>query len=175
MASLLTTQTRVHNAIKLVTEPYLYYVIARSSAWPDELNPPAPLVSDIAISEPIYFRRIQIKHLVYVNDPYSGDPIDVEVGGINYTYCLEAAAYTKLAYRVYLSETIDYSSISPSNVTFRNVSIVLNPKDAYGNLLTGLEYLPASVAYYTLLYENNRTYVTRTPEQTETIQTVIQF
>jgi len=176
MPSITTTKARIHNAIKLCSEPYLYYALSQTSAWPDENNPPTPSVSVSTLTELIYIRRIQVKHLVVVDDPYDGYAIDVEVNGINYNYVLEASAYDRIAYSVYLAETIDYSSIAPTNTTFRTISVLLNPEDAYGTILTGLEYLAASVADVgQIIYTNNRTYLTRAPEQTEMIQTIIRF
>lgn len=174
--AIFTTKNRVYTAVNFKASDSLYLAIGRTTPWPDEYNPPTPLVSQTEVDELVYIKKIQVRHMVRLDSPYDAYGVDVEVGDYSYNYLTDAQAFNEDAYRLYLSETIFYDDIAPTNTTFRQIGILLNPTDAYGSVLTGAEYLAASVNDQgELLYINNVQAVTRTPEQSEKFEFILVF
>lgn len=172
MSSILTYKQRVFNALSVKSENNLYIGIGRTTAWADENNPDSPSTLATEIEELIYIKKVGVKQLVIRND---SSP-DVQVAGYGYSYVLDANAYTELAYRLYLSISIDYDDIAPTTTTFRQIGLLLDPTDSEGKLLTDIEYLVASVnSQGKLLYLNNRVVVSRDTSQSEKIEIVITY
>jgi hypothetical protein len=171
-----TNNLRVLNALNTKNESNLYICLCQSTVWNDEANPPNPLVTDKIIDDIIYAKKISIKHLVVQDDPYDAYGIDVQVKGVNWNYVLDAEAFVKFAHYLYLSVTVDFNDISPSNVTFRQIAIIRNPKDVDGNLLTDVEYLGTSIIDQgELLYIDNFVAISRSPDQTDEVSIVLNF
>jgi hypothetical protein len=176
MPAIFSNKQRVLNALSLKQCDNVYLAIGKTSPWADELNPDTPLVTQLSIEELIYIKKINVKHLVIDDDLYDAYGPDVEIGGYGYTYVADVNAYTSLAMSVYFSQTIYYSDIAPTNTTFRQVGILLNPAGAGGVLLTDVEYLAASVIDQgELLFIDNRTYITRDPSQSEKFEIILNF
>ena len=109
-----------------------------------------------------------------IYDPYSVP--DVTVDGIDYTYIPDANVYTENTKKIYLSATINFGDIAPIDTTFRIVGLCINPEDVYGNILTGTEYLAASVdSIGELLWLDNIEAVTRDASQQEKFEIIINF
>jgi hypothetical protein len=176
MPALFTNNQRILNALSLKQENNLYLAIGRTTPWDDEDNPDTPLVTQTEIEELIYIKKINVKHLIIDDDPYDAYGPDVEVGGYGYTFVDDANAFIQTAMGVYFSNTIYFGDIAPTDITYRQVGILLNPKDALGALLTDGEYLAASVADQgELLYVDNRTYITRDASQSEKFEVILNF
>lgn len=176
MASIRTTKQRVLNAINLKNQENLYFAIGKSTAWNDEENPDTPLVSQTEIEELIYIKKISVKQLVKLDDPYDVYGTNVTVNGVNYNFVLEGEAYNQNSRMVYLAANINYDDIAPTNTSFRSIGILLNPLDSENEELTGSEYLAATVYNQgQLLYINNFTVITRDPSQSEKIEIVLIF
>lgn len=176
MAAITTTYLRVLNALNFKNEENLYLAIGRTSAWDSETEPPTPEVSQTEIEELIYIKKISIKKLVILDDPYDLYNIDVEVDGINYNYVLDIEAFDKSANKVYLSTTITYEDSAPTTTNFRQIGILRNPKDSNGDLLTDVEYLASSISDQgQLIYVDNRTVITRDPAQSERFDIILVF
>jgi len=174
MPAIFTTNQRILNALSLKNQSYLYLAIGRTTPWDDENNPPSPLVSQDEVEELIYIKKISIKHLVRVATVY--ETPDVEVNGIEYKYIDDEDAYTEGSYILFLTESIYYDDIAPTSTTYRQDGILLNPKDIYGDALTGVEYLAASVGDQgELLYVDNHTYISRDPAQSEKLEFILTF
>lgn len=174
MASITTINLRILNAINLKNQENLYFAIGRTTAWDDEENPDTPSTDTKEIDELIYIKKISIKQLVKLDDPYDVYTVSVTVDNVDYNYVAEANAYTEEAHRVYLSSTISYDSIAPTDTSFRQIGILLDPLDSNGDNLTGVEYLAASVANQgQLLYYMNRTLITRDPAEQDKIEIII--
>lgn len=172
MAAVLTVQQRVLNALNTKNESNLYLGIGRTTVWDDENNPDVPSTLSTEITELIYIKKISVKRLV-ISD--SSDP-DVTVSGNGYSYVDDADAYDQQAYRLYLSVQVDYDDIAPSDTDFRQIGVLLNPKDSGGSNLTDVEYLAASVSDQgELLYLDNRMVITRDPSQSEKFEIIISF
>jgi hypothetical protein len=147
-----------------------------TTPWDDEENPPTPLVTDTTVTELIYIKKIIVKHMIIDDDPYDAYGPDVEVGGYGYTFVDDVNAYIQSAIGVYFSNTIYYSDIAPTDTTFRQVGILLNPKDSGGTLLTDVEYLAVDVGDQgEVLYLDNRIYVTRDLSQCEKFEIILNF
>lgn len=180
MASTTTINQRILNALNLKGQSNLYFAIGKSTAWDDEENPDTPLTTQSEISELIYIKKISVKQLVkfagaypYVYDIYGAS---VTVNGVDYTYVLDGNAYTEQAYMVYLSANIDYTDIAPTDTSFRQIGILLDPLDSEGEQLTGSGYLASSVDDQgQLLYVWNFQTVTRDDSQSEKIEIVVVF
>jgi hypothetical protein len=176
MPALFTNKQRTLNALSLKQETNLYLAIGRTTPWADEENPDTPLATQTSVEELIYIKKINVKHMIIDDDPYDAYGPDVEVGGYGYTFVADADAYTAPSFMVYFSNTIYYSDIAPTDITFRQVGIILNPKDSDGDLLTDVEYLAADVADQgELLYIDNREYVTRDQSQSEKFEIILNF
>jgi len=176
MSALFTTKTRCLNALNFKNEENLYLAIGRTTPWDDENNPPTPSVSDIQVTELIYIKKITVKHLAILDTPYDAYGIDVSVGGYDYNYVADEDAYSLAIPKVYLSTSIFFSDIAPTNTSFRQIGILLNPQDVYGSNLTGIEYLAASVGDQgELLYLENREVITRDPSQSEKFEFILIF
>jgi len=176
MPALFTNAQRILNALSLKQEVNLYIAIGRTTPWTDEENPPTPLVTDLTIDELIYIKKITVKHLVIDDDPYDAYGPDVEVGGYGYSYVADADAFSDSAMSVYLSQSIYFDDIAPTDTTYRQLGILLNPKDADGELLTGVEYLGAAVIDQgEVLYIDNREAVTRDASQSEKVEIILNF
>jgi len=176
MPALFTNQQRILNALSLKQETNLYLAIGRTSPWTDENNPDTPLVTQTEVEELIYIKKINVKHMIIDDDAYDAYGPDVEVGGYGYYFVDDANAFIQSAMGVYFANTIYFSDIAPTNTTYRQVGILLNPKDAYGVALTDGEYLAANVADQgELLYVDNRTYVTRDASQSEKFEMILNF
>jgi hypothetical protein len=176
MPALFTNKQRVLNALSLKQESNLYLAIGRTTPWDNEISPPTPLVTDLVVTELIYIKKIVVKHMIIDDDPYDAYGPDVEVGGYGYMFIDDINAYSSLALGVYLSTTIYYDDIAPIDTTFRQVGVLLNPLDISGNLLTGVEYLAASViSQGEVLYLDNREYITRDPSQSEKFEIILNF
>lgn len=176
MPAIFTDAMRIANALALKQKDNLYLAIGRVSPWDDEENPDTPLSTQLEVEELIYIKKIVVKHMVIDDDPYDAYSPDVEVGGYGYYFVADADVYTREAFMVYFSNTIYYSDIAPTDTTFRQIGILLNPKDSGGNLLTNIEYLAAEVADQgQLLYIDNREYITRDPSQSEKFEIILNF
>ena len=176
MPALFTNKQRILNALSLKQETCLYLAIGRTTPWADENAPDTPLVTQAEVEELIYVKKINVKHLIIDDDPYDAYGPDVEVGGYGYYFVDDANAFIQSAMGVYFSNTIYFDDIAPTSTTYRQVGILLNPKDAYGALLTDGEYLAADVADQgELLYVSNHTYITRDPSQSESFSLILQF
>jgi len=176
MPATFCNKQRTLNALSLKQEVNLFLVIGRTSPWLDEENPPTPLVTDTEVTELIYIKKISVKHMIIDDDPYDAYGPHVEVGGYGYMFVDDVDAFIQSAMGVYFSNTIYYSDIAPTNTTFRQVGILLNPKDSVGNLLTNVEYLAASVDDQgEVLYLDSRIAVTRDESQSEKFEIILNF
>lgn len=169
MSAVFTNKQRVHNLIKLRDEENLYLAIGRTTPWTDEENPDTPLVTQDEVEELIYIKKIMVKHAVVLEDPYDAYSASVTINGINYDYVEDDdVVYDTPILKLYLNTQILFSDIAPTDTTFRQIGILLNPKDSSGELLTNAEYLAASVADQgELLYVSNHKAITRDPSQSE--------
>ena len=174
MPAIFTTKERILNALNFKDQSSLYVGIGRTTPWDDENNPPTPVVSQITIEELIYIKKLTIKHLVQEATVY--ETPDVQVGGVDYMYILDADAYTEGSSLLYVSATILYSDIAPTSTTFRQAGILLDPEDGSGVVLTSSEYLAAAVGDQgQLLYVDNFEYITRDPVQSEKFEFILTF
>ena len=176
MSSITTTNMRILNALNLKNEDNIYLAVGKTSVWADENDPPTPLVTQTEIEELIYIKKISIKQLVTIDDPYDTYGIDIEIDGINYNYVLDDEAFTKTGNKVYLSVTISYDDIAPTTTSFRQIGLLRNPRDSDDDLLTDVEYLAADVADQgQLLYVDNRTVISRDSDQSERFDIILVF
>lgn len=177
MSAIISTKMRVLAALNFKNEPNIYVGIGRAiTPWTDENNPPTPVVGQTEIEELVYIKKIGVKHLVIVDDPYDVNPVDVQVAGVDYNYVDDADAFDESANRVYLSTSILFSDIAPSSTTFRQIGLLIDPKNSSGELLTDGEYLAADVADQgELVYIDNISPITRDPSQSEKIENIILF
>lgn len=172
MSALLTNKQRVLNALNTKAQSNLYIGIGRTTAWDDENNPDVPSVTDTEIEELIYIKKIGVKHLVVLD---AVTP-DVEVAGNSYRYVSDNDVYDENAYFLYVSASFDYVNVCPTSVTFRQIGLLLDPKDSEGDLLEDEEYLAAAVTDQgKLLYIDNRIAISRDISQSEKFEIIIVF
>ena len=167
--AMLTNNARILRAIQLKELPNLYMAIGRTTPWDNEAVPPVVDPDVLTIDELIYIKKITNKQLVL---PQSGGEIDFD--GDNYTAIDVVDAYVERVTKLLMTSSYYYDDIAPTSTTFRQVGILLNPKDSGANLLTGSQYLGASVADQgELIYLDNIVAITRSSEQIEELAVMV--
>jgi hypothetical protein len=178
MPAIFTTANRVHNLIKLRDESNLFLALGKyQTEWDDSENPPTPLVTQTEVEELIYIKKITVKHAIVDEDPYDAYSASVTINGVDYDYVDDDdTLYDDLVLKLYVSAQISFDDIAPTDTTYRQVGILLNPKDSSGNLLTDGEYLAADVADQgQLIYVGNFIGVTRDDSQQEKFDIIVNF
>jgi hypothetical protein len=168
MTAKITLNNRVFRAIQLKNSN-LYMGIGRTTAWPDEENPPEPADDSTSIEECLYLKKLIEKRLV-IQD-YNGE---LEFNGIYYTEVAEEDAYTQEAVSLFMRTTVHYGDISTS-ITYRQTGVTADPQKN-SVILTGDSYLPAEWDDQGILhYISNYEKVQRDDSQSEQLAVLLDF
>ena len=164
----LTTDFRVQLAVDLFNATGVWGVIGRTTAWPDENNPPAEDVATTLLDTPIGYKKILTKLLV--KPDVSGD---IQFKNQNYAVVTVEEAFNEDVVRVFLEFSFDYDEVPLS--TFRQIGIHRGLVPTAGNELA-LVLQPAQVASAgPLLYYVNRLAETRAIDKKNIIRRILQF
>jgi hypothetical protein len=115
-----TVSAHVRRAIDFTNQPEVYAALGKTSAWPDDNNPPDPDPEATAILEPIGYKKVS-KNVLVVPDVAG----DIEVYGITWREVAEVDAYTEKARHVWIQAAFNYDEF-PTNVSYRQIGLFSN-------------------------------------------------
>jgi len=165
-----TTTLKSHTlrAMEFILKTDVYFVLAKSSTWPDEENP-TPETPETELDTPITYKKVQQVYLVIPDDEGT-----IEYGDTFWSVVPEENALAELARWVFIRSSFEYDE--HPLVTFRQVGVVsgLVPKETVPPGQMALD--PDEVEDPGVLeIIDNRAVMTRKEDQREVISFIVEF